>query len=213
MCIRDRVNRLNDFEHRLNFNERQKSNNLYYVARTNHDISHVDNMTLSRFYYSYVESYIYTIESSRKFLRLDGDPAEFTQLLSYDVGLFSSDEIFLLCKDVHGAQVDETCRSVRIRTQSILSYSFNLDPSICKQISIEIAELTTDYELVLKCQVTGSNKPVLHKNKVERKQDIVMKNSRSYNHYRGSTEIDEHSPLMSNSSSNYNAFSTDTILN
>lgn len=211
------VSRLIDFEQQLECNQHtmHSSIDIFYKARAediHEDVQKIDEMTVSRFYFCYVESYIYTVESSRKLLRIDGDPANFTRLLSYDVSLNSFDPKYLLCTDIL-----VTRRSDRLVDLSILAYSFNLDPSIREQLNIEISELTTDYELFVRQSNRNMNfnsddsntsiesqpsqyagKSVLRKNHVERKQNIIMK--AQYNSYNSSDEL---SPIPISSSTNY----------
>jgi succinate dehydrogenase assembly factor 1 len=211
------VSRLIDFEQQLECNQHtmHSSIDIFYKARAediHDDVQKIDEMTVSRFYFCYVESYIYTVESSRKLLRIDGDPANFTRLLSYDVSLNTFDPKYLLCTDIL-----VTRRSDRLVDLSILAYSFNLDPSIREQLNIEISELTTDYELFVRQSNHNMNfnsddsnttietqpsqhagKSVLRKNHVERKQNIIMK--AQYNSYNSSDEL---SPIPISSSTNY----------
>ena len=51
------------------------------------------------------------------------------------------------CGDVLGLMISPGSASIILSHLSLLKYSFNLNPAIHKQISIELGELTTDYEL------------------------------------------------------------------
>ena len=164
------VSRLIDYEQQLECNQHtmHSSIDIFYKARAediHEDVKKIDEMTVSRFYFCYVESYIYTVESAKKMLRIDGDPANFTRLLSYNISLNTFDAKYLLCKDILGIQVYDDSTRIRRRNSSdhrqvdlsILAYSFNLDPSIREQINIEISELTTDYELFIRHSSSSSS--------------------------------------------------------
>ena len=119
-------------------------NRLIHKYRASVDITSIDDMKVSKFYSSNVKYYINKIASGKKMQRIDGNPDEFTRLLCYDVGLNSFVEEFLFCKDVFGVHVNE--KNERLVDRSIIANSFNLDPSIREQLSIEINQLINDEE-------------------------------------------------------------------
>jgi hypothetical protein len=53
----------------------------------------------------------------------------------------------IFCGDVLGPMISSGSASIKLSHLSLLKYSFNLNPAIHKQISIELGELMTDNEL------------------------------------------------------------------
>lgn len=53
---------------------------LFYVLLG--DIPSIEELSINEFYYKYVESYIYTLETSHKHLHEDGNPDEFAFVMN-----------------------------------------------------------------------------------------------------------------------------------
>lgn len=157
-------------------------NRLIYKYRANDiniDINSIDDMKVSEFYCSYVQYYINKITSGKKLQRIDGNPDEFTRLISYDVSFNSIVEEFVFCKDIFGIHVNE--KNERLVERSIIANSFCLDPSIREQISVEINQLITDEEPIsvgfnYSCDkiVSPSDKSGSRKNKLDRIRNNSM---------------------------------------
>lgn len=172
-------------------------NRLIYKYRANdiNLVSSIDDMKVSKFYCSYVQYYIYKIASGKKLQRIDGNPDQFTRLISYDVGFNSSVKEFLFCKDVFGVHVND--KNERLVERSIIANSFSLDPSIREQISVEINQLINDEEPIsagfnYSCDkiVSPSDKLGSRKNKLDRKRNNSMNgdSNSKYPNY-GSTSV------------------------
>jgi len=89
------------------------------------DIVDIDKMTILQFYQKYVEKYIHIFRNAERLSRVDKDPEEFALLLS------KCDSLELKCKDILGPYID----GVRRKDFSLLSYSFNLDPAMRREVS------------------------------------------------------------------------------
>ena len=108
------------------------------------------NYSLSEFYHAFVEKYIYIVESSAKMNRLDGDPEEFALLLATPMSqLPKFAEKIVCCGDILGVAVNaDSMKSDR--NFALLTYSFNLNVSMRRQISIEMTALVSCSEMTMK---------------------------------------------------------------
>ena len=120
-----------------------------------HDDCHINDistLSIGKFFYKYVDKYLHILPSSQKLLQLDSNPELFTSLIFLD--------FVITCADVGPADDQRT---------TFLSYSFNLDPSIAKQIALELQELVTPYELI---QIDEPNSYFADGRKVRRKKSL-----------------------------------------
>jgi hypothetical protein len=119
-----------------------------------------DGMNIGEFFFLYVEKYLYTIASSEKLLRLDGDPELFATLLYSSIQLDQDRNISIHCMDILGPLKNELSNDdtgiassasssssgpvllsdtvFRDKNFALMTYSFNLNPSMSKQIGMEL---------------------------------------------------------------------------
>jgi hypothetical protein len=139
-----------------------------------------NRMNIGEFFFLYVEKYLYTIASSEKLMRLDGDPELFATLLYSNIQLDRDRNISIRCVDILGplqdlssnGNNDDTSSShvllsdtmLRDKNFALMTYAFNLNPSMLKQIGMELQEITTQFELIRSIAgsgTTGDRKEVL----------------------------------------------------
>ena len=118
-----------DFEQKRDFNADDSDKMISYSrsVRVDRDnIPDVDKMSIFEFYMNHVEMYIPAFSKAEKFCRNDRDPEEFAYLLK-KTATKKDGQIFIACENVLGPKLKTNARDSML---SLLSYSFNLDPSM-----------------------------------------------------------------------------------
>lgn len=154
-----------------------------------------DSMNVGEFFFLHVEKYLYTINSSEKLMRLDGDPELFATLLYGGIKLDEKRDLKIRCLDILGPLLgagaggyDDITNDGMLRDKnfSLMTYAFNLNPSMSKQIGIELQEITTEFELVRSVKLDQGkdnvgaikNRALLQNSKsIYNKRDMLIKHS------------------------------------
>jgi hypothetical protein len=89
------------------------------------------------------------LSRAEKLLRLDDDPEIFATLLTLDYKTSNSEgevgRVLILLEDILGPGQSSSDRD---RNFSLLSYSFNLNPSLRRQIAADMTGIMSEYELL-----------------------------------------------------------------
>jgi len=128
-------------------------------------------------FYRHVDKFIHNIKSSEKLSRLDGDPEVFSIFLMSLIKKPLADKktLTITCKDILGPLDPANQNNKRDLNFSLLSYSYNLNPSMCHQIGLEMDELVSDYQI---CDRNNNSSASMHKRSIIRKQELFSKTSR-----------------------------------
>ena len=142
------VHCLHDIEQKHLYNKSKRpGSSLHYNEIAS--FTDVMNQSIVVFFNEHVEKYLHAIPSVAKFERLDGDG----DLFNYTMEVCSGEnDMSIYGRDIFGMTFDESKSEFVEVTNldfSLLRYSFNLIPSIRKQIGVEMNTIMTGSELHL----------------------------------------------------------------
>jgi len=170
-----------DFEQKRDFNNEDAKAFKYRPCQVNTvnegnmisgeegEVENVDTWSIFEFYQRHVEKFIHILRHSERLSRVDKDPEEFAFLL------LKCDAIGIKCEDILGPRIqpnddDKSLEGERRKDFSLLSYSFNLDSAMRREIGDDMAGFVTEHEMFDKNGVVA-----LQKGHMVRKKHLLSK--------------------------------------
>ncbi len=166
---------LSDFDQKYSFNQQRQLTkdqiDYQYANPSGGDIIEFNAMNIAVFFQQHVEPYIFAIESAQKLMKLDSDPDLFLTLMFTPIKFVDASTgktvTNILCSDILGPYKNSKVKDERDSSFSLLSYSYNVNPTMAKQISQELQHFSSEVEIGKKISNQITNLSVATQNIVQ----------------------------------------------